>query len=86
MWQEKYDCVLKLNYTAYFIHNYNKLIYDSLNVKNKNLLVVNDQMTETHYCNTLVKLFTKGLHNQNLRVIYFVHNLFNKKSILKPFY
>ena len=54
-WQEEYDRVLELNPSTEFIHNRNKLIYDSLNVEERNLLVIVDQMTEAHDCKSLVK-------------------------------
>ena len=77
-WQEEYDRVLKLNPTTEFIHNWNELIYDNLNVEERYLLVIDDQMTEAHDCKTLVKLFTKNSHHRNLTVIYIVQNVFDK--------
>ena len=69
-WQEEYDRVLKFNLSTEFIHNWNEFIYDNLNVEERNLLVIDDQMTEAHDCITLVKLYTKGSHHRNLTVIY----------------
>ena len=65
-WQKEYDRVLKLNPSTEIIHNWNELIYDNLSVEERNLLVIDDQMTEAHDCKTLVKLFTKGSHHRNL--------------------
>ena len=53
--QKKYDRVLKLNPNTEFIHNWNKLIYDNLNVEKRNLLKIENQMTKAFNCKTLVK-------------------------------
>ena len=54
-WQEEYNRVLKFNPSTEFIHNWNEFIYDNLNVKERNLLVIDDQMTVAHDCKTLVQ-------------------------------
>ena len=47
-------------------------------VNKRNLIVIDDQMTEAGKDNRIVNLFTKGSHHQNLSVIYIVQNSFIK--------
>ena len=49
-----------------------------LDVNKRNLIVIDDQMTEAGKDNRIVNLFTKGSHHRNLSVIYIVQNLFHQ--------
>jgi len=57
---------------------FNREILDSLDSNERNLIVLDDLMTEMKNSDDLEKLFTKGSHHKNLTVIYLVQNLFEK--------
>jgi len=57
-------------------HDLEKESYFDVNVRN--LIVIDDQMTETANDKRIVNLFTKGSHHRNLSVIYMVQNLFHQ--------
>ena len=46
----------------------------------KNLLIINDQMTEAGNSKTLSNLFTIGTHHKNITVLYLVKNIYNKSN------
>ena len=52
--------------------------YNSLSNMNRNLLILDDQMSTIGNSKTLARLFTEGSHHRNLRIIYIVQNLFDK--------
>ena len=55
-------------------------LYKSLQQDKKNLLIINDQMTEAGNSKTLSNLFTKGAHYKNLTVLFLVQNVYNKSK------
>ena len=55
-------------------------MYKSLRQDEKNLLIIDDQMTEAADSKTLSNLFTKGAHHKNLTVLYLVQNVYNKSK------
>ncbi len=52
-----------------------------LNEAVSNLIVVDDQMTETSNDKRVLNLFTKGSHHRNLSVIFLLQNLFHQGKI-----
>ena len=44
---------------------------------NRNLLIIDDLMTEAHSDQRLTKLFSVGSHHRNLSIIFIIHNLFH---------
>lgn len=52
--------------------------YNSLSNMNRNLLILDDQMSTIGNSKTLARLFTEGSHHRNLSIIYIVQNLFDK--------
>jgi len=53
--------------------------YFDVNVRN--LIVIDDHMTETGNDKRIVNLFTKGSHHRNLSVIYMVQNIFHQGKV-----
>lgn len=50
-------------------------------IKLRNLIVIDDQMTETGNDKRIVNLFAKGSHHRNLSVIYMVQNIFHQGKV-----
>ena len=65
-----------------FVKNFNDKLYDSLDPRTRNLVVLDDQMENQlehrRSTNSLVKFFTQGSHHRNLTVVYIVQNLLNQ--------
>lgn len=77
-WQPDYD-TLKENFSNMeFVRGFSEDLYDSILPKERNLLVLDDQMSEASDSKTLARLFTKGSHHRNLTVIYLVQNLYDQ--------
>ena len=79
-WQPAYTQLLMMIPTIEFVKGIpQSLENDSyLDVNKRNLIVIDDQMTEAGKDNRIVNLFTKGSHHRNLSVIYIVQNLFHQ--------
>ena len=60
---------------------YSDDIYDSLEPSDRNLLIVEDQMSEAKYTTLLANLFTKGSHHRNVTILYLVQNMFDQGII-----
>ena len=56
-------------------------IFNSLSLKQQNILVLADQMGVANSSTSVVHLFTKGSHHRNLTtVIYLVINVYNQRN------
>ena len=53
-------------------------IFDLLSLKQRNILVLDDQMGVASSSTSVADLFTKGAHHKNLTVIYLVQNVYNQ--------
>jgi energy-coupling factor transporter ATP-binding protein EcfA2 len=88
-WQNAYDRILNLklrNTKVQFVKDYDDDLYDSLNPKVRNLVVLDDQMEnkEMHRGGSgLAKFFTQGSHHRNLTVIYIVQNMFHQSKSMR---
>ena len=51
--------------------------YNSLSNLNRDLVILDDQMSAVGNSKTLSRLFTEGSHHRNLSIIYIVQNLFD---------
>ena len=63
-----------------FIQGISKLVeaYETIDPKERNLIVIDEQMGEA-VCHRLIwSLFTENIHHKNISVIYIVQNLFEK--------
>lgn len=47
------------------------------NPSTRNLLIIDDLMTEAHSDQRMTKLFSVGSHHRNLSIIFIIHNLFH---------
>lgn len=89
-WQAAYDRVLNLklpNMKITFVKDFNENIYETLDRRVRNLVVLDDQM-ENHEMHrnggrTLTKFFTQGSHHRNLTIVYIVQNLFHQAKSMR---
>jgi len=77
-WQNLYDELLSVKPEIEFIKGLKEELYDSLNASNRNLVILDDQMSLAGDSKILSKLFTDGSHHRNLSIIYIVQNLFHQ--------
>ena len=56
-----------------------KLEHDSyFDIRQRNLMVIDDQMADAGEDKRIVNLFTRGSHHRNLSIIYIAQNLFHQ--------
>ena len=91
-WQPEYDRIEKLPCVGSRIefreNGLNRDLYESFRPEEKNLLVLDDQMSNDGSCQSraisqsrrtiLQQLFTQGSHHRSLSIIYVVQNLFDQ--------
>ena len=79
-WQPAYELLrICLNWIEFIKGPISPKLYENILASQRNLLVLDDQMTETGKTSQdLSKLFVQGSHHKNLSVIYLVQNLFDK--------
>lgn len=58
-------------------------ILESLDSKERNLVILDDLMDESSKSENISKLFTKGSHHRNLSVILITQNLFYQSNIMR---
>lgn len=59
-------------------------LYDSFNATHRNLLILDDQMSETKSnAGNFANIFTKGSHHKNITVVFMMQNLFEKGGSLR---
>ena len=56
---------------------YSDDIYDSLEPSDRNLLILDDHISEASNTKSLANLFTKGSHHRNVTKLYLVQNMFD---------
>ena len=79
-WQPAYDNLQRVRQDIVFqkgLGDENEF-YNSLSNLNRNLVILDDQMSAVGNSKTLSRLFTEGSHHRNLSIIYIVQNLFDK--------
>ena len=84
-WQPAYEVLVADTSlpTIEFIKGFNDELYETFNVKSRNLLVLDDQMENANAHRksaSITKYFTQGSHHRNLTVIYIVQNLFSQQA------
>jgi hypothetical protein len=77
-WQSDYDEAKIIYPEIEFMNGYTDDIYDSLEPTERNLLILDDQMSEASDTKSLAKLFTKGSHHRNVTILYLVQNMFDQ--------
>jgi hypothetical protein len=79
-WQKDYKEAASIYPHIEFLKGWREDIYEQINPKERNLLLVDDQMDEAGSSKTLSKLFTKGVHHRNLTLLYLLQNMYNSGS------
>lgn len=77
-WQPEYDRVKVLYPETEFVKGYSGDLYETLQPDERNLIILDDQMSEASDSKSLARLFTKGSHHRNLTVLYLVQNMFDQ--------
>ena len=77
-WQEDYDKITTIYPEIEFMKGYSDDIYDSLEPSDRNLLILEDQLSEASSTKSLANRFTKGSHHRNVTILYLVQNMFDK--------
>ena len=77
-WQEDYDKIKTIYPEIEFMKGYSDDIYDSFEPSDRNLLILDDQMSEASNTKSLANLFTKGSHHRNVTILYLVQNMFDQ--------
>jgi len=82
-WQPLYE-ELSLQYSELvFIKGIPPNLLESFSSSRRNLIVLDDQMSDTGSSKELANLFTKESHHRNISVIYIVQNLFDKGKSMR---
>ena len=76
-WQEGYDIVKTTYFEIEFVQGYSDDIYGNLEFSHRNLLKLNDQISEASKTKSLANLFTKGSHYRTVTILYLVQNMFD---------
>lgn len=82
-WQQEYDKLTDSVPEIIFQRGFPDKLMENLNPKNRNLLILDDQMSKIGDTKELADLFTKGSHHRNLTIIYIVQNLFDKSKSMR---
>lgn len=82
-WQEEYDKLIDSVPEISFQRGFPDKLMDSFSPSNRNLLILDDQMSKVGDTKELADLFTKGSHHRNLTIIYIVQNLFDKSKSMR---
>lgn len=77
-WQPTYDEIKLENPQVQFVKGLDEEVFESFSPDKRNLVILDDLMSEIGGSEKLSTLFTKGSHHRNLSVIYIVQNLFDK--------
>ena len=77
-WQGDYDEAKTIYPEIEFMKGYSDDIYDSLEPTERNLLILDDQMSEASDTKSLANLFTRGSHHRNVTILYLVQNIFDQ--------
>ena len=90
-WQDAYDRIQKRLGDAkkriVFVKDFDDSLYDSLDRRVRNLVVLDDQMEnrdmQRNGGSGLAKFFTQGSHHRNLTIIYIIQNLFHQARAMR---
>ncbi len=90
-WQDAYERIKKRLGVAEkkleFVKDFDDSLYDSLDRRVRNLVVLDDQMEnrdmQRNGGSGLAKFFTQGSHHRNLTIVYIVQNLFHQSRAMR---
>ena len=63
-----------------FEKGWSDVIFDSLSTEQRNIQVLNDQISVMSLSKLVADILTKGWHHSNLFVIYLVQNVYNHRK------
>jgi len=58
-------------------------IFESINPQERNLVILDDVMSEAGDSKSVAKLFTQGSHHRNMTVVFLVQNLFHQAKQMR---
>jgi len=58
-------------------------IFESINSQERNLIILDDVMSEAGESKSVAKLFTQGSHHRNMTVVFLVQNLFHQAKQMR---
>ena len=76
-WQPDYKNIHHLYPPIEFQHGWRDEIFETLCPKQRNIIILDDQISSASSSKTVADLFTRGSHHRNLTVIYLVQNVYN---------
>ena len=82
-WQPAYDELKEILPSTEFSHGIDSRVLDSINVADKNLVVLDDLMSSAGESKIITELFTQASHHKNLTVIFIVQNLFYQGKAMR---
>ena len=77
-WQSDYDMIRERYTGIEFEKGWRDEIFDLLGHEQRNILVLDDQISVASSSSSVADLFTTGSHHRNLSVIYLVQNVYNQ--------
>lgn len=80
VWQPAYDSLRLNKPNTKFIMQFDEGVYESINPRVNNLILLDDAKLKLGDSELLERLFTEGSHHRNITVIYIVHNIFAKST------
>ena len=69
--------------TIQFHSDIDNSIFDSINPAERNLVILDDVMSEAGDSKSVAKLFTQGSQNRNMTVVFLVQNLFHQAKQMR---
>ena len=77
-WQNEYDKAKTIYPEINFMKGYSDDIYDCLQPCDRNLLILDDQMSKSSNTKSLANFFTKESNYSNITILYLVQNMFDQ--------
>ena len=69
--------------TIQFHSDLDNSIFDSINPTERNLVILDDVMSEAGDSKSVAKLFTQGSHHRNMTVVFLLQNLFHQAKQMR---
>ena len=85
-WQPDYVCIRDYDPDIEFENGWRDQIFDTLSPKQRNIIILDDQIGVASSSQSVADLFTKGSHHRNLTVIYLVQNVSNHYKSKRTIY
>ena len=83
-WQGEYDRIKAAQPTTEFVPGpLPPDLYEKFDPREKNLLILDDQMSDAGKSDQLEKYFVQGSHHRNLTIIFVVQNIFEKAKAMR---